>query len=54
MAIDWKMEQYKEMKNVFDLLNDVDKLEDFLAKLPEEKRLKLYKHKLLEVYDLLP
>ena len=44
----------KEMTEVFDLLNNGDKLEDFLMSLTEEEREKLYNHPLLYWYDLLP
>lgn len=44
----------KNMLEIFDLLGDVDTLEDFLLKLDEKQREKLYSHKLLQEYDLLP
>lgn len=55
--VDFTYEQYKEMKNTFDLLNDTKKLEDFLMKLTEKQRDKLYSHPLVfgeNSYDLLP
>lgn len=50
----FKEEIYINMLESFDLLNDLDKLETFLSYLTEEKRNKLYSHKLLDHYDLLP
>lgn len=45
---------YREMLKVFDLLINQEKLEDFLMSLTENQRSKLYNHKLLKIYDLLP
>jgi hypothetical protein len=45
---------FDDVIKVFDLLNDIDKLGDFLAKLSDEQRDKLYNHPLLSQYDLLP
>jgi len=44
----------KNMLETFDLLGDVDMLEEFVMKLNEKQKGKLYSHKLLEEYDLLP
>jgi len=40
--VDFTEEQYQEVKNVFKLLCDIPRLEDFLMKLNEEQRDKLY------------
>lgn len=50
----FKEEIYKNMLSTFDLLNDLDELETFLSYLTEEEKNKLYSHKLLDHYDLLP
>ncbi len=44
----------KNMLEIFDLLGDVNTLEDFLMELNEKQTEKLYSHPLLEEYDLLP
>ncbi len=44
----------KQVTEVLDLLDDKDDLETFLDKLPALQREKLYRHKLLKDYDLLP
>ena len=44
----------KDLLKAFDLLADVELLEDFIMKLPENERDELYSHPLLEEYDLLP
>ncbi len=50
----FKEEIYENMLSTFDLLNDLDELETFLSYLTEEERKKLYSHKLLDEFDLLP
>lgn len=49
----FKDEILSNMLETFDLLNS-GKLEDFLSNLTEKEREKLYTHKLLDNYDLLP
>ncbi len=44
----------KNMLEIFDLLGDVDTLENFIMELTEKQKEKLYSHKLLQEYDLLP
>ena len=44
----------KDTLKIFDLLFDLELLEDFLMKLPEKERDELYSHPLLKEYDLLP
>lgn len=44
----------KNTLEIFDLIHDLDKLEDFLMELTEKQKEKLYSHPLLEEYDLLP
>jgi len=43
-----------KMIEVFDLLNDVKELEEFLATISSWEREMLYKHPLLKEFDLLP
>ena len=50
----YTLKKYHELVNAFNLLSDVDKLEKFLSRLTPGQRTKLYKHKLLNEYDLLP
>lgn len=49
-----KEEIFTHMLETFDLLADIDKLDDFLANLSQKERDELYSHPLLENYDLLP
>lgn len=44
----------KDMLKIFDLIYNVELLEDFLMKLPEKERDELYSHPLLKEFDLLP
>lgn len=48
------MVEKKDMLKIFDLLYDIELLEDFLMKLPEKERDELYSHPLLKEFDLLP
>jgi len=48
------LKKYHELVNTFNLLSEHDRLETFLSKLTSGQRTKLYKHKLLNEYDLLP
>lgn len=48
------MVTYKEFTEVLDLLLDVDELTEWLGSLSEKQRDELYKHKILDEYDLLP
>lgn len=50
----WKEEILGNLLNSMDLLQDTDKLEDFISFLNEEQRDELYSHPLLKEYDLLP
>jgi hypothetical protein len=45
---------FKKLIKSFDLLYDLELLEDFLSKLPQNERDELYSHPLLQEYDLLP
>lgn len=45
---------YRQILETFDLLFNDEKLEDFLISLTDNQRSKLYNHKLLKIYDLLP
>ncbi len=47
-------EIFTNMMETLDLLDNLPELEAFLMLLPEDKRDKLYNHKLLEEYDILP
>lgn len=44
----------KDMIKIFDLLSNIELLEDFLMGLPENERDELYSHPLLKEFDLLP